>query len=145
MLSVNEDSVTGFAGADLSLPKTSFPVAKINAAKAASQTVNAFQTMNKIVDWVKNNPLIAGLAVLVAVFLFFPRMLRGIRRKRRYGGKAIRRRKGTRTPVSSYRRRYWKAAKAPSRRTSRRKGLKPWQIKGSLAAKRRMAQIRRRR
>ena len=90
----------------------------------------ANSTMNKAVTWVKTNPLIAGAGALALTLLFFPRILRTpTRRKRRYyKSSPVRRRRTT-----GVRRSYTKGGKTK----------KPWQIKGSPAAKRYMARIRR--
>jgi hypothetical protein len=87
---------------------------------------------SKIMAWIKNNPMIAIGAALVAVLLFFPKLLKfGATRRRRR--RTIPRSVGVRR--RTVRRHYNKAGKR----------LKAWQIKGSLAAKRHMAQIRKRR
>ena len=83
----------------------------------------------KIMTWIGNNMVLAMvLGAVVALFVLKKVMKRTPRRRRRYSA-----------PVKRY-----------TRRTRRRynksvPGKKPWQIKGSLAAKRRMAQIRRKR
>lgn len=105
--------------------------------------------MDKVFEWIKGNKLLAGLGALAIVLLFFPKVLRGIfgssprRRHRRNVHKAItgtyRRRRRVRRNKPAVRRR---------RTTTHRRGTgkkKPWQIKGSLAAKRYMARLRRRR
>jgi hypothetical protein len=98
--------------------------------------------------WIKSNILITIVIGLVAVFLFFPKIFRGIlgtthrvrhRRKAVAYRRPIRHRSNVRLAITGSRRR--------SRpRTRRMKGAKkPWQIKGSLAARRHMALIRKRR
>lgn len=99
---------------------------------------------NKILTWVKSN-LILTIGILIAVILvFFPKMLRGLTGRRRirhrpsyYSRRPAARRRSRRSlgPVhrSRQRKQYTKGGKAK----------KPWQIKGSIAARRHMAQIRR--
>jgi hypothetical protein len=90
--------------------------------------------------WIKNNILMTIAILIVVVLLFFPKILRGLiggtRRKRRY--RTVTARSGRRLPRSvginrKPRKQYTKGGKAK----------KPWQIKGSPAARRHMAQIRR--
>lgn len=82
--------------------------------------------------WVKGNlPLAIGAGLLIAI-LFFPRIIRkligtNVRHRRRSLPRSVGMRRA--------RRRYSKGGKAK----------KPWQIKGSLAAKRHMARLRKRR
>lgn len=96
--------------------------------------------LNKVLAWVKANILLAVVILIGVVVLFFPKLLKGLfgktRVKHRPGwgqthtrsGKPLPRSVGTRKP----RKQYTKGGKAK----------KAWQIKGSLAAKRHMAQIR---
>ncbi len=88
-----------------------------------------------ILTWIKSNWIIAAGAGLLAVIMFFPRVLRKLlgtntRRRRRTLPRSVgtRRRKTRRT-----RKQYTKGGKAK----------KPWQIKGSEAARRHMAKLRR--
>lgn len=94
------------------------------------------ETFDKIFTWIKGNLLIAIGGAVVITLLFFPKLFKGTtrRRRRRVTYRAA---SGRRLPRSVGRRRkvYTKGGKAK----------KPWQIKGSLAARRHMAQIRRRR
>lgn len=80
--------------------------------------------MEKILTWVKENKMIAIAGGAILLLFLLPKLLRKTYRRKR-------RAKIIASPVR--RRKYNKAAP----------GKKPWQIKGSLAAKRRMAQIRR--
>ena len=89
------------------------------------------ETFDKVLTWLKSNPLYAVAAALAVVLLFFPKILRF--------GKNTRRRRSYR-PVTPYRRKTVRRSY-----TKGGKQKKPWQIKGSLAAKRHMAQIRKRR
>jgi hypothetical protein len=101
-----------------------------------------------IMTWIKSNLLISIGVALVAVVLLFPKLFKGLfgsaPRKRRRGTRiagrpSIRRR--TRSTVSRIR--TIGRIRRPGLR--RRKGAKkPWQIKGSLAARRHMALIRKR-
>jgi len=94
----------------------------------------------KIMAWIKSNVWLSAGIGLLAILLFFPKLLIGTtRRRRRY----VR-------PTATRRRRRINKPSAPRRRTKRNyaKGgakKKPWQIKGSLAARRYMAKIRRKR
>lgn len=97
---------------------------------------------DKIVEWVKGHLLIAIGIAAAAVFLFFPKLLKL--------GSTRRRRRRISYRVPSRRRSY--SRRSPLRVASRRRSYsrggvkkKPWQIKGSLAARRRMALIRRKR
>ena len=100
-----------------------------------------------LITWIKNNVLISVIVGLIAVFLFFPKLLKGItgsapRRKRR----AIRsvHSSNVRRAIGARRR----TIRLPRRASVKRKmkgAKKPWQIKGSLAARRHMALIRKRR
>lgn len=97
------------------------------------------ETFDKIMVWVKSNMWLSIGIGLVAIILFFPKLLK-------FG--ATRRHRRTYTPVTTRIRR--RTYKAPVKRTKRSyaKGgakKKPWQIKGSLAARRYMAAIRRKR
>jgi len=98
--------------------------------------------------WIRNNILMSIGILIVVVLLFFPKILRGLiggtRRKRRTsysltrmaGRRTFRRRRPLPRSVGIRRRprkQYTKGGKAK----------KPWQIKGSPAARRHMAQIRR--
>jgi hypothetical protein len=92
------------------------------------------ETFDKVMEWLKENKMIAIGAAAIAVLLFFPKLLKfGTTRRRRR--RTLPRSVGIRRRRPTIRRRYNKAGKR----------LKAWQIKGSLAAKRHMAQIRKRR
>jgi hypothetical protein len=101
--------------------------------------------LTSVFAWLKENKLIAAGIALAAIFLFFPKVLKSI-----FGGATRRRRRPVRH-VSTHRSRVHRAITGrsrPVRRTTMRRSKgakKPWQIKGSLAAKRRMALIRKRR
>jgi hypothetical protein len=91
--------------------------------------------------WIRNNILMSIGILIVVVILFFPKILRGLiggTRRRRRRTRTIATRSGRRLPRSvgirrRPRKQYTKGGKAK----------KPWQIKGSPAARRHMAQIRR--
>lgn len=83
-----------------------------------------------------SNKLIAGLVAVGLVLLFFPRLLRKV-----FSG--ARRRRSVRRYVPSRVARVRSAVKRHYNKAGKR--LKAWQIKGSLAARRHMAQIRRKR
>jgi len=92
------------------------------------------ETFEKIMAWIKSNVWLSVGIALVAVLVFFPKLLRVTATRRR--------RRSTYRPVTRRRR----TTTRPKRKYS--KGgttKKPWQIKGSLAAKRYMAKIRRKR
>ena len=89
-------------------------------------------TFTKILDWVKTNLLYVGIG-LVAVIFIIPKLFKKAPRRRRH----IPRSAGRRIPI--------RARRNKPAMTSGGKRKKPWQIKGSLAARRHMAQIRRRR
>jgi hypothetical protein len=98
--------------------------------------------------WIKSNVLLAIGILLIAVFLFFPKVLRGL-----FGGTRRRRRTSYRLTRMAGRRTYRRRRPLPRsvgiRRRPRKqytkggKAKKPWQIKGSMAARRHMARIRR--
>jgi hypothetical protein len=102
--------------------------------------------LNKAIAWIKANFLLAIAIGIAIIIVFFPKLLRHIiGSKRRIHHRTvrslpvrrnIRHRRNVRYAITgSYRRR-------PSRR--RMKGAKkPWQIKGSRAARLHMAKIRR--
>lgn len=88
------------------------------------------EMIDKVKTWIKDNlPLAIGAGLLLAI-LFFPKVIKKLigtnyRHRRRKLPRSVGMRKA--------RRRYTKGGKAK----------KPWQIKGSLAAKRHMARLRR--
>lgn len=84
----------------------------------------------KIILWIKTNILMTIGIGLVLIILFFPKLLRGL-----FGRKRVRRRRPL--PRSVGMRRHVSHRSTGAKR--------PWQIKGSAAAKARMAKIRRRR
>ena len=95
---------------------------------------------NTIWLWVKGNMIISIVILFAIVIIFFPKLLSGLTGKKRihhrpsYYAK-IRTRSGRSLPRSvgtRKRKQYTKAGTAK----------KPWQIKGSMAAKRHMAKIR---
>jgi hypothetical protein len=93
--------------------------------------------MDTITNWIKNNMLISVGIGIVAIFVFFPKLLKGLfgtSRKRVLHHRVVR---------SVIRRRSLPGSVGIHRRMKGAK--KPWQIKGSLAARRHMAQIRKRR
>lgn len=83
--------------------------------------------VDKVTGFVKSNPIAAGAAALGLIFIL-PKLLRGARRRR------IRRKYA---PATIVRRKRVKRAY-----TTGGKQKKPWQIKGSAAARRYMARIR---
>lgn len=91
---------------------------------------------NKIFGWVKANIMLSIVALLAVVLLFFPRLFRKVfsapRRRRRYNTRS-----GKPLPRSVGRRRIKRAYNKNG------KQKKPWQIKGSEAARRHMARLRR--
>jgi hypothetical protein len=105
--------------------------------------------LTTITTWIKNNLIISIVVGLVAILLFFPKLLKGL-----LGSAPRRRRRPLRSAHSENIRRAIRAPRrrrrslSPRRSTVRRKmkgAKKPWQIKGSLAARRHMALIRKRR
>ena len=107
--------------------------------------------LSTLTTWIKNNLLISIGIGFVALLLLFPKIFKGI-----FGTKRRVRRRGTRIVGRANVRRSPRRRNTVSRLrtigrlrrpgTSRKKGAKkPWQIKGSLAAKRHMALIRKRR
>lgn len=88
-------------------------------------------TFTKITDWLKAN-LIFVLGGLLAVFFILPKLFKKAPARRRRIPRSV----GRRVPIR-------KRNKPAISRNGRKK--KPWQIKGSLAARRHMAQIRKRR
>ena len=94
---------------------------------------------NKVLAWVKSNMWLSIGIGLVAIILFFPRLLRM--------GTTRRRRRVVHHVATRIRRRIYKAPVKRTKRNYAKGGTrkKPWQIKGSLAAKRYMAAIRRKR
>lgn len=91
-------------------------------------------TFTKILDWIKANLLYVGIG-LVAVIFIIPKLFKKAPRKRR----TLPRSAGRRIPIRT------KRTNKPAQRSADGKKKKPWQIKGSLAARRHMAQIRKRR
>ena len=81
--------------------------------------------IEKVKTWIMENKMIAIVIGALAVLFIFPKIFRTVRRKRRS-------RPVKNVTVRKTRRTYNKAAGTK----------KAWQIKGSLAAKRRMAQLR---
>lgn len=97
--------------------------------------------MDSIIKFITENKIIAAAIGFVALLLFFPRMFRQRRRARRRA-RVVAYRTATRVARRSTRRTVRRATRT-ARRSSGRKAKKPWQIKGSRAAKLRMARIRR--
>lgn len=100
------------------------------------------ELFDKVKTWVMGNLGLAIAAIAGIIILFFPKLLgfgRRTRRRRRY------------VPVRVAHRRRSVIRRRIPRRTTRRsytkggKAKRPWQVKGSLAARRHMAQIRRKR
>jgi hypothetical protein len=116
--------------------------------------------IDKIVTWIKGNILLAIIALIAAMFIFFPRSFRKI-----FGGTTRRRRRKYSKPAATVRRRrVRRTAGKPLPRsvgTSRARGYpaagggtipfkynkdgtvkKAWQVGGTLAAKNRMRRLR---
>lgn len=93
------------------------------------------ETFDKLIAWIKENKILAIVGAGIVTLLFFPKLLRGTARRRRRRLSTVGRSYGTRRRRTTTRRQYTKGGRAK----------KPWQIKGSLAARRHMARIRRRR
>jgi hypothetical protein len=93
--------------------------------------------MDTITTWIKNNMLISVGIGIVAIIVFLPKLLKGI------FGTTNKRIRHHRIVRSVTRRRSLPSSVGIHRRMKGAK--KPWQIKGSLAARRHMAQIRKRR
>ena len=91
--------------------------------------------LTSIMTWIKSNLLISIGIGIVALLLFFPKVV-----KKLFGGTTRRRRRHVHHAITGRRR-----ASRPTRSRRMAGAKKPWQIKGSLAAKRRMAQIRKKR
>jgi len=106
--------------------------------------------INKILAWAKANILLAIGILFAVMFVFFPKFLRKLggptrRRRRRVRPRYVvrRRRVSARTYYNRPRRKLPRSAGRRRQYTRRGKLKKPWQIKGSIAAKRHMAKIRR--
>ncbi len=80
--------------------------------------------IEKIKTWIMENKMIAIVIGAIAVLFFIPKLFRTVRRRKKRINKSV--------PVIRRKRSYNKTATTK----------KAWQIKGSLAAKRRMAQLR---
>lgn len=94
------------------------------------------ETIDKVIEWAKGNKWIALAGAGLLTLLFFPKMFRAPRRRRR---------RTTYAPVTTARRRRIRVNRTSKPRKAYTKGgkaKKAWQIKGSLAAKRHMARIR---
>jgi len=99
--------------------------------------------MEKVIEWAKANKMIV-IAAIAGILLFALRKFIKPKRKKKRSYRPMR--------AASRRRRSYspkKAARAPKRAkrlySKSGKRLRPWQIKGSLAARRHMAQIRKKR
>lgn len=99
--------------------------------------------MEKILEWVKGNKVLAiSAGALLALFAVM-KMTKPARRRRRTVTTGARRRS-----VSPGARRYLRKAAGRPRTKSKRvytkggKAKKPWQVKGSIAARRHMARLR---
>ena len=96
------------------------------------------ETFDSVMAWIKNNVWLSAGILAAVLLLFFPKLLKMTRRRtrRRVRPVAVRRR-ARRMKASQPR-----AKRNYNRGTAKKKA---WQIKGSLAARRHMAQIRKRR
>lgn len=101
----------------------------------------------KVITWIKANLIIAVIGAFILIMLLFPKLLRGLFVKKRVKHRiskvktvAPRRRRSLPRSVgmSKIRRR-----NKPAQYNKSVSHKKPWQIKGSVAARRHMAQIRR--
>lgn len=91
------------------------------------------EKLTKVIEWLKENKIAAaGLGILAAVVLL-----------KKFGKKTYRRRRKPLPRSVNYPVRRKRPGSTARRRTSGAK--KPWQIKGSPAARRRMALLRRKR
>jgi hypothetical protein len=99
--------------------------------------------INNTINWIKANMLLAAGILLVVVIVLFP----GVFKKLLGGRRRVHHRRVVALPARRRSRRLPRSVGMHKRnRPSVRRGGKakrPWQIKGSLAAKRHMAQIRR--
>jgi len=87
--------------------------------------------MEALLTWIKNNVLLFFGILIASIILFFPKLFKEKRRRRRRKlPRSVGMRKRRRT--SGPRKQYTKGGKAK----------KPWQIKGSEAARRHMRKIR---
>jgi hypothetical protein len=91
---------------------------------------------DNLMIWIKANVLIFVIILVVGLFLLFPRQL-----KKLFRG-APRRRRHT-VALAAPRRKLPRSVGAPKQYSKSGKVKKPWQIKGSEAARRHMAKIRR--
>jgi hypothetical protein len=102
--------------------------------------------MDQFITWIKSNKLIAIAGAIVAILIFFPRVF-----KKLLG--TTHRRRVRRAITGSYRRprrrsprrvqRVYKARRSPRPSRRGRKAKPAWMIKGSRAARLRMARLRR--
>jgi len=90
--------------------------------------------MEKIIEWVKGNKILAISAGALLALFAVQKMVKPARRKRRTVSAGARRylRKTAGRPRTKTKRVYTKGGKAK----------KPWQVKGSVAARRHMARLR---
>jgi hypothetical protein len=86
----------------------------------------------KILTWIKSNVWLSVIIGLIAVVLFFPKVISKL------FGSSSRKRRRTIKPVIRIGRR-----KVKRQYNRSGKAKKPWQIKGSEAARRHMAKLRR--
>jgi hypothetical protein len=113
--------------------------------------------LTKITAWIKANLLITVLIGVAAIALIFPKVLKGLfgsaRRRVHHRGTStrpayrtyVRKRKPLPRSVGMSRIRTIGRLRRPKTGRYRKGTKKPWQIKGSLAARRHMALIRKRR
>ena len=88
--------------------------------------------------WIKANLIISIVIVLTLVFVLFPKEI-----KKLFGHRPRRRRKAAVISYSRRRRTLPRSVGVRKQYTRGGKAKKPWQIKGSEAARRHMAKIRR--
>lgn len=88
--------------------------------------------IEKITEWVKGNKVIAITAGALLALFAVQKFTSPARRRRRRTAAAAPRRRRTAAPRKRAKRVYNKGGKAK----------KPWQVKGSLAARRHMARLR---
>ena len=96
------------------------------------------ETFDKALAWIKENVWLSVGILAAVLLLFFPKLLRSPRKRTRRRSAPITRHRRIRRPKAPVRRAKRNYSKSGAKK-------KPWQIKGSLAARRRMAQIRKRR
>lgn len=122
--------------------------AQVQAAKntilSTSNNLLSMNTLTILWNWIKSNILLSVGVLIIVLLLFFPKVLKGLfgttRRvvhHRRVHVAAVRHRRHVHHAITGTHRR------RPAARRRSHGSKKPWQIKGSRAAKLRMARLRR--